>query len=127
MQVANLWYVESWQRSPFFFMSTGIVASGLCLMIYREGFLGMLKAVIALATLPVCDLFRLATIKGATYTTLHRSPRRGGSFLAWALVYLAGALSRFLSVPLGGRRHRARILSVTTPYIARHNARSSPR
>ena len=121
VQVANLWHVENFQPSPFFFISAGVVAVGLSLVVFREGYLGMLKAVIALGTLPVCDLFRLAANKGPTYTTLHPLATAWWLLFACLLYRFGGTASRFVSVPLVASGI-ATASFVTTPYIAQHNA-----
>ena len=121
VQTANLWYVESLKPSPLFLVSVLVVCAGFASLIYSEGYHGLLKAMIAAGTLPVCDIFRLATVKSPTYTTLHPLAAAWWLLFAWSLIRIAGVKSRLISVPAVAAGIGVASF-VTTPYIALHNA-----
>jgi hypothetical protein len=122
-QVANLWYVEDLAPSPFFYISVSAVLLAAARLLYAERLFGLLKIVVAIGTLLVCDSFRLAASHQATYTTLHALGAAWWFLLVWSIQSMLGRGS----LAKGAAAVTAGIGLVfatwtTAAYIAGHNA-----
>jgi hypothetical protein len=89
-QVANLWYVEDLAPSPFFYVSVSAVLLAAGRLLYAERLFGMLKIVVAIGTLLVCDIFRLAASHPPTYTTLHALTTAWWLLFIWSVDSIFG-------------------------------------
>jgi len=122
-QVANLWYVEDTQPSLFFYGSALLVLMSFVQLLYTERLFGILKIAIAVGTLVVCDIFRMAAPNHSpTYTTLHALSAAWWLLIVWSIDnLLRGAyLARYVALALGAI---GVVLSIwTTGYIVQHNA-----
>jgi hypothetical protein len=122
-QVANLWYVEDFSASLFFYISVSTVLLAVVRLMYTEGLHGLLKVFVAVGTLLVCDVFRLsAPNHPPTYTTLHPLSTAWWLMLVWSIQSLLGrgilAKSAAAAAGLAGLCIATWTTSV---YIAQHN------
>jgi hypothetical protein len=99
-QIANLWYVESFDKSAFFYLSVGVVCVAAIRLVREEGWYGFLKVAILTCCIPLSDLFRLASTKSATYTSVHSISTAWWLICAWSIVYLSGKNAVRLLVPV---------------------------
>jgi hypothetical protein len=83
--VANLWHVEDVSDSLFFYTSIIIVFMGAMRLLYVERMHGLCKLGIAVVTLLVCDIFRLAADHPPTYTTLHALSTAWWTLVVWSM------------------------------------------
>lgn len=122
-QVANLWYVEDTQPSLFFYASALLVLMSFVRLLYAERLLGVLKITIAVGTLLVCDIFRMAAPNHPpTYTTLHALSAAWWLLIVWSIDNLLrkSYLARYVALALGAI---GVVFSIwTTGYIVQHNA-----
>ena len=120
VQIANLWYVEDVHRSVFFFASVAVVALGAVAIIVREKGYGLLKLLVAITAVPICDVFRLVTIRGPTYTTAHSVTAAWWFLVIWTIHYLAPRYAKGIAVALG-LIGTALAAWTTTSYVAMRN------
>jgi hypothetical protein len=122
-QVANLWYVEDVAPSPFFYLSVPAVLIAVGRLLYIERLFGLLKVVVAIGTLLVCDVFRLAANHQPTYTTLHALSAAWWFLLVWSIQSILG--HRVLAKGIAALATAIGLLFATWTnafYISGHNA-----
>lgn len=83
--------MEDLKRSPFFYASVLAVVIGTGRLLHTERLFGLLKIAVAIGTLPVCDIFRLAAPHHPpTYTTLHALTTAWWFLFAWSIHSIVG-------------------------------------
>jgi hypothetical protein len=122
-QVANLWYVEDLQPSPFLYISAAAVLISFGRLLHAERLFGLLKIVVAIGTLVVCDVFRLsAPNKPPTYTTLHALSAAWWFLIIWSIQNLFGRTRLAQYTALASGVTGLVLATWTTGYIAARNS-----
>jgi hypothetical protein len=90
IQAANLWHVQDLTESYFFYIFLLLLIGASLKFIYTERSHGVLKLLAALASLPICEVFRLAAMKAGTYTTMHPLQLAVWLLIIWSVHILLG-------------------------------------